>query len=68
VSVQIKDRIDALVARHGSLRAVGRVLGIDHTHLHRVRKGEKVPSQVMAKKLGLRKNVAVTYELIKVNP
>jgi len=66
MSVQIKDRIDALVAKHGSLRAVGLVLGVDHSHLHRIRSGEKVPSQVMARKLGLRKNISITYEYIRV--
>jgi hypothetical protein len=64
MSVDIKDRIDALAARHGSIRAAARVLDIDHTHLWRIRKGEKVPSQALARKLGLRKTVHIVYEPI----
>lgn len=49
-----KDRIDALVAVYGSVRAVGHALTIDHAYLHRLAKGEKTsPSKIVLKKLGL---------------
>lgn len=63
--VDLREIIDGLAAKHGSIRAAARVLDIDHTHLWRIRKGEKVPSQFMARKLGVRKNISITYELIK---
>lgn len=53
-------RLAELVLRHGSLRAVGRVLSIDHAYLHRLYHGEKKePSAAVLKKLGLRR--VVTY-------
>lgn len=52
-------RLAELVLRHGSLRAVGRVLKIDHAYLSRLYHGEKkAPSAAVLKKLGLRRVVA----------
>jgi hypothetical protein len=64
--MDIKRRIDELVDRHGSLRAVGLVLGIDHAYLYRLSTGDKVnPSERVLKKLKLKKIVTVTYERTK---
>lgn len=57
----LERRIDELVAQHGSLRAVARVLEIDHGYLSRLRDGSKgEPSQDTLRKLGLRR--IVSYE------
>lgn len=50
----VKDRISALVAVYGSVRAVGRALRIDHAYLHRLANGKKTnPSSSILRKLGL---------------
>jgi transcriptional regulator with XRE-family HTH domain len=60
----ISQRIDELVVRHGSLRAVARVLRMDAGYLSRLRSGEKEnPDKGTLKKLGLKK--IVTYEALK---
>lgn len=54
-------RLGELILRHGSLRAVGRVLEIDHAYLSRLYHGQKKePSAAVLKKIGLRR--VVTYE------
>lgn len=54
-------RLGELVLRHGSLRAVGRVLKIDHAYLSRLYHGQKKePSAAVLKKLGLAR--VVTYQ------
>jgi transcriptional regulator with XRE-family HTH domain len=54
-------RIDHLVAKHGSLRAVARVTQIDVGYLSRLRSGEKVnPDKDKLRRLGLRR--VVEYE------
>jgi len=59
----LKQRIEELIAQHGSLRAVGRVLTIDPGYLLRLSTGEKdQPSERVLKKLKLRQIVTVTYE------
>ena len=59
----LERRLGELVLRHGSLRAVGRVLEIDHAYLHRLYHGEKKePSAAVLKKIGLRR--VVTYERV----
>jgi hypothetical protein len=64
MSMTIQERIDELVAQHGSLRAVGRVTEIDAGYLSRLRSGEKVcPEKDKLRRLGLRR--VVTYALIK---
>jgi hypothetical protein len=61
--MSIAERLDQLVAIYGSVRAVGRALGIDHVYLHRLAKGEKTaPSPSVLAKLGLRRIVTITYE------
>lgn len=54
------------VARHGSYRAAGKVLGFDHAYLHKLATGEKDnPSEVLLRKLGLRRTVTITYKKAK---
>ena len=63
-AVTLQDRIDELVAQHGSLRAVARVTEIDAGYLSRLRTGEKVnPEKDKLRRLGLRR--VVTFERIK---
>ena len=53
-------RIQALVSRHGSLRAAARVLEIDHAYLWRLQQGVKLePGDDVLRKLGLRR--VITY-------
>lgn len=60
----LQERIDELVAQHGSLRAVARVTEIDVGYLSRLRTGEKVnPEKDKLRRLGLRR--VVSYERIK---
>lgn len=59
--MSIPDRIDELIGKHGSYRAVARVLKMDHAYLLRLHYGEKDnPSVNTLRKLGLRR--VVTYE------
>ena len=60
----LQDRIDELVAQHGSLRAVARVTEIDVGYLSRLRAYANVnPGKDKLRRLGLRRVVA--YEPIK---
>jgi hypothetical protein len=60
----LQDRIDELVAQHGSLRAVARVTEIDVGYLSRLRGYANVnPGRDKLRRLGLRRVVA--YERIK---
>ena len=60
----LQDRIDELVAQHGSLRAVARVTEIDAGYLSRLRAYANVnPGRDKLRRLGLRRVVA--YERIK---
>jgi len=60
----IQDRINELVAQHGSLREVARVTGIDVGYLSRLRTGEKAaPETDKLSRIGLRR--VVSYERIK---
>ena len=60
----LQDRIDELVAQHGSLRAVARVTEIDVGYLSRLRAYANVnPGRDKLRRLGLRRVVA--YELLK---
>lgn len=62
--VTLAERIDELVAQHGSLRAVARVTEIDAGYLSRLRAGEKVnPEKDKLRRLGLRR--VVSYERLK---
>ena len=63
-AVTLQDRIDELVAQHGSLRAVARVTEIDVGYLSRLRAYANVnPGRDKLRRLGLRRVVA--YELLK---
>lgn len=64
----LQERIDELVAQHGSLRAVARVTDIDVGYLSRLRAGEKAnPEKDKLRRLGLRR--VVSYEPLKApNP
>lgn len=54
----LQKRIEALTKKHGSLRAVSRVLKIDNGYLSRLASGEKDdPSDSVLRKLGLRRVV-----------
>ena len=56
----LRQRIDELAAKHGSLRAAARVLQVDHAYLSRLRSGEKDdPGESVLRKLGLLR--VVTY-------
>lgn len=60
----LQDRIDELVAQHGSLRAVARVTEINVGYLSRLRAYANVnPGRDKLRRLGLRRVVA--YELLK---
>lgn len=60
----LAERIDELIERHGSLRAVARVTEIDAGYLSRLRSGEKAaPQKDKLRRLGLRR--VVSYERIK---
>ena len=60
----LQDRIDELVAQHGSLRAVARVTEIDVGYLSRLRAYANVnPGRDKLRRLGLRR--VVSYERIK---
>lgn len=53
--VTLRQRIDELVAQHGTLRAVARVLMTDAAYLHRLRTGEKTePGDPLLRRMGLR--------------
>ena len=51
----LQERIAELVAQHGSLRAVARVIDIDAGHLSRLANGEKArPGKDFLRRMGLR--------------
>ena len=61
--ISIREEIERLEKRYGSLRAVARELEINHVYLHRLKYGEKNnPSDDILRKLGLYKIVSsITY-------
>jgi len=60
----LQERIDELVAQHGSWRAGDRVTEIDVGYLSRLRAGEKAnPEKDNLRRLGLRR--VVTFERLK---
>ncbi len=60
----LAERIAELIAAHGSLREVGRVIDIDPGYLSRLARGEKVaPTKDYLTRMGLRR--VVTYERLK---
>jgi hypothetical protein len=53
--VTLRQRIDELIAQHGTLRATARVLMTDCGYLHRLRSGEKTePGDPLLRRMGLR--------------
>lgn len=65
-TVSIDQCIADLVARHGSLRKAGRVVGLTGQYLYRLQTGEKTnPSAAVLKKLGLRR--VVSYVRLATN-
>jgi hypothetical protein len=61
-TISIDQRIADLVARHGSLRKAGRIVGLTGQYLYRLQVGEKTnPSDEVLRKLGLRRNI--TYSM-----
>jgi AraC-like DNA-binding protein len=63
VVVKLSERIDELVAQHGSLRALARVMECSPPYICRLRAGvTKNPGQAVLRKLGLRR--VVTYERV----
>lgn len=58
------ERVNQLIARHGSLRAAARVIDVDASYLSRLRDGEKVnPSAVILRRMGIKR--VVSYELLE---
>ena len=58
--------INRLIAKHGGLRPAARAIQLDVAYLSRLRSNEKSnPSDEICKKLGVRKNVTITYTPIK---
>ena len=58
--VTLAERVDELIAQHGSIRKAARVLEVDHAHLFRVKKGEKQPSDDLLRRMGLTRHVHYT--------
>jgi AraC-like DNA-binding protein len=60
----LAERINELVAQHGSLRALARVMECSPSYICRLRDGgAKNPGPAVLRKLGLRH--VITYELLK---
>jgi len=52
----LRDRIDELVLKHGTQRAVARVLKVDHGYLSRLRRGVvTMPSNGLLRRMKLRR-------------
>jgi hypothetical protein len=64
-TVTLRERIDELVAQHGSLRAAARATRVEASYLLRLHNGEKKsPSDLVLSRLGLK--VITTYERTNV--
>lgn len=61
----LQRRVHDLFRIHGSTRAAGKALGVDHAYLHRIAAGEKRPSDEMLEKLGIER--VETYRRKKKN-
>lgn len=62
--VTVPQRLDELIAQHGSLRAAARVLDFDAGYLSRLHSGESFnPGETILRRLGLRE--ITTYERTK---
>ena len=60
----IAERINKLVNRHGSLRNVAKIVGVEPAYLSRLRSGKKIwPSENVLKRLRLKRvSVMIEYE------
>lgn len=64
---KLRKRIQELESRHGGLRQLSRVIGVDSAYLMRLRDGEKTnPSDRVLRKLKLKRIVTVIYKDIGV--
>lgn len=62
--VTLKDAVDAVVKRHGGVRAAERATGVDKSFISRLMSGKKVaPSAETLEALGLR--AVPLYEVLK---
>jgi hypothetical protein len=60
--MNLRQRIDELVEKHESMRAVSFVTNIDVGYLHHLREGTKDnPSNITCEKLGLKKRMVIQY-------
>lgn len=65
--VTLKERIDELIAKHGTLRASARALEVDAGYLSRLRYGEKdTPGETLLTRMGLRRTEL--YERLAASP
>lgn len=59
----LQKRLRDLARIHGGYRALGRLYGVDHAYLCKLRRGEKNnPSDELLAKLNLRRIVTITYK------
>jgi siroheme synthase (precorrin-2 oxidase/ferrochelatase) len=66
-TITLRERIDELIAQHGTLRATARVLMTDCGYLHRLRSGEKTePGDPLLRRMGLRE--VTRYERVSSTP
>lgn len=66
-TITLRERIDELIAQHGTLRATARVLMTDCGYLHRLRSGEKTePGDPLLRRMGLRE--VTRYECVSSTP
>jgi len=63
----LSDRINKLVAKHGSLRNVAKITAVEPAYLSRLRSGKKFwPSAAVLKRLGLKRiSIYIEYEETK---
>ena len=59
----LADRVAQLVAQHGSYRAAGKALGMNHVYLYRIAHSKRGPSADALAKMGLEK--IVIYRRVK---
>lgn len=57
IAPRLQDAVEALIAKHGSLKAAARASGISYTYLCNLRTGIRgaEPSDALLRKLGLRR-------------
>ena len=63
-TIKLQHAVEAIVHKHGGVRAAARAIGVNYAYLSRLRTGEKCnPTATVLRKLGLRK--VVSYEPIR---